>query len=629
MTQAYEALRKADAAGDTKSAKKLADYIRSQPNEGMAPTEGVESVAVHPAEMAAETVKSGSNWFSGNEPEEVSLEQAAGGVAGGAAGGAAAGAVAPGLLKAAGKVTPGAVGKLFSGLGEAAGALPLKERVVRGAGGGAAAGAVDVAGKAFGAPKAVTMAGEALAGGLGESAASFLQKEAGQLGRFVANISYGNVAGASRALGGMLSPNRTLNEAVARKLQTRLFGDKTDAYVEGLVGSDNRVAVQEALRKADPTLNSGGGARNPAAPKAPWESSQGEMGSMGRQSMSREVAVPGQGVVPGQPEAAAGPLRLGGPPASPADLSQAKAQQFAAGKAGASAKAEAQRVAAAKAEADAATEALKPASQIYRERMQAGVTEAVKSGKTFSSTPEFQQFTSKLETLENLGAISKADRQKLLRDLTADRLKKPEVQEGYAKAVDNTIRDWGKPAERGGQTGAAAVSAQTAGEVREALRAAYNGYTSRLGMGDIEQKYRSAYSQEMVAEAKDKLPHFLYGFGNAQEFQKLARNLARDPEGKPFVQQALAKHLAQQEPKAVAGEFERLQKVLVDAKLAAPTDLRQLRQAADTVKLASERGEGSVVKLGQRFQQMVLMMMARNASAEGGQKAVGGAEGGE
>lgn len=624
MTAAYEALRKADAAGDTKSAKKLADYIRSQPNGGGTPAEGVSPVAIHPAEMAAESAKEVGNWFSSNEPEEMSLGQAAGGIAGGAAGGAAAGAVAPGMLKAAGKVVPGPMGKLFTGLGEAAGALPLKERVVRGAGGGAAAGAVDVAGKAFGAPKALTVAGEALAGGLGESAASFLQKEAGQLGRFIANVSYGNVAGASRALGGMLSPNKPLNEAVARKLQTRLFGDKTEAYVDGLVGSDNRVAVQEALRKADPTLTAGGGARNPAAPKAPWEDSTGEMGDLGRQSMSRDLTVPGRGVVPGQPEAPAGPLRLGGPPA---DLSQAKAQQFAAGKAGAAAKAEAARAAEAKAQEQAAADALKPASQLYRERMQAGVTEAVKSGKTFSSTPEFQQFVSKLETLESLGSISKADRTKLVRDLTADRLKKPEVQEGYAKAVDNTIRDWGKPAEKGGQTGAAAVSAQTSGEVREALRAAYNGYTSRLGMGDIESKYRNAYSQEMIAEAKDKLPHFLYGFGNAQEFQKMARNLSRDPEGKPFVQQALAKHLAQQEPKAVAGEFERLQKVLVDAKLATPTDLRQLREAAATVKLASERGEGSVVKLGQRFQQMVLMTMARNASAEGGQKVVGKPEG--
>jgi hypothetical protein len=634
MTAAYEALRKADAAGDTTSAKKIADYIRSQPGAGESPSEGVQSVAVHPAEMAAEAGKDAGNWFSSNEPEDMSLGKLGGEVAGGAAGGAVAGAVLPGTLKAAGKVVPGAVGKLFSGLGEAASALPLKERVTRGAGGGAAAGAVDATGRAFGAPKAATFAGEMLAGGLGETAASFLQKEASQLGRFVANISYGNVAGASRALGGMLSPNRPLNESVARKLQQKLFGNPTDSYVDGLVSSDNRIAVQEALRKADPSLNSGG-PRAADAPRAPWETSTGEMEGLGPLSRGTDVAAAGGAsrnpltppVAIGGPKALPGPQSGGaGSDRASASGSAGAAERFAAGKAGAKAKAEATAEAARKAEADAAANAMRPASAIYRERMQAGVTEAVKQGKTFSSTPEFATLSEKLGAMEQLGSITKADRERLLKTLSADRLKNPQVQEGYAKAVDDQIRNWGKPAESGGQTGAAAVSAKTAEEVRGALREAYNGYTARLGMGDIEKKYRNAYSQEMIAQAKDELPHFLYGFGSTQEFQKMARNLARDPEGLPFIQKAMAQHLAQQEPKAITKEFERLQKVLVDSKLATPTELRQLRVNAETVQRASERGEGSVVKLGQRFQQLLLMAMARNAAAAGGQK-VAGAQG--
>lgn len=598
MSSAYEALRQAHAAGDRKSAQKIADYIRSQ-GEGRAPTEGVTSVDVDAISGVARAI---SDFFSPGEPEPVTPKEVVGATAGGAAAGAVAGAALPGLIRSVGKVIPGPIGKAVYVAGEALGALPLKERVIRGAGGGVAAGLVDEAGRAVGAPKALTLLGDVAAGGAGESAASFVTKEASKLFHFVSNVSYGNVAGASRALSGMLTPNKALNEATARKLQTKLFGEKLEGYVDNLVGSDNRIATQEALRKADPSLT-----QPPVSGTRPvWETSTGEMTPM---SGSKDIVPrPPTGGRTSEGSRTALPSPEGALPGS-----------FQQGKAGAQAKGAAAR---AKTEADdmaRVSQMLKPASQIYRERMFQGVTDAVQQGKTFSSTPEFEQFRAMLGSEVQLGNVSKADYQNLMRTLTADRLKNPQVQKGYAEAVDDRIREWGKQLEGKPSAGAAAVSAKTATDVRTALRQAYNQYTTRLGLGDIEAKYRNAYSQEMLAEAKDKLPRFLYGFDSGAEFAKMAKSLARDPQGLPFIQNAVAKHLANAAPKDVASEFERLQQVLVNSKLVEPADLKELRIGAAAVKRTADKG--LKLRASEQLQHMLLMAMARQGGIAAGRAA--------
>lgn len=592
MTAAYDALRQAHAAGDRKSAQKIAEYIRAQ-GSGRAPTEGVQPVDVDVASGLARTV---SDWFSPKEPEPVTPGQLGSAVAGGAAAGAVGGAVLPGIVKSVGRFIPGPVGKIVTGLGEAMSALPLKERVIRGAGGGAGMAGVEEGGKALGAPTAVTTAAGLIGGGVGETAASFLTKEATKLAHFVGNVSYGNVAGASRALGGMLSPNKPLNEATAAKLQQKLFGQRTEGYVDGLVGSDNRIATQQALRKADPSLSQP--LQDGTRPM--WDTSTGEMEPM---SGSRDLAAR-------KPASSAG--AGGSRPALPAPEGGLPGS-FARGKAGAQAKRAAAR---AEAERLAAEQSLKPVSQIYRERMFAGVTKAVQEGKTFSTTPEFADFQEMLASEVRLGNISKSDYQGLMRTLTSDRLKNPRVQAGYAEAVDDRIREWGKQLEGKPSAGAAAVSAKTATDVRTALRQAYNQYTSRIGLGDIETKYRNAYSQEMLAEAKDKLPHFLYGFSSGPEFAKMAKSLARDPQGLPFIQSAVAKHLANTPPKDIASEFERLQQVLVNAKLVQPADLKDLRTGAAAVKRTTDKG--LKLRASQQLSQMLLMAMARQGGISAG-----------
>lgn len=630
LSQAYEALQKAHAAGDTTRAQTIAEYIRGE--EAKPKSEALVPIGVTPGELVAGAVSGearepSGNWFSVNTPKPTSLGEAAGETVGGAVGGALAGAALPGLLKAAGKVIPGTLGKGSEALGEVLSRVPLKERVVKGAGGGAAAGLTGAAGDAFGLPKAVTAGAELATGGLGESAASFLSKESGQLLRFIGNASYANVAGASRALQGMLSPNKALNEATARKLQARLFGEKTEGYLDSLVGSENRIAVQEALRKADPSLVPQAQAQAGAAgTRAPWETSTGEMGAMGPLSGSREVAAAtGQDDVRGAVRAAlGGPKALPGPGGA-AEAGAAGRAGFEAGKAAVTGNVRRAAEAEAKRQEAIAAEALKPASQIYRERMFNGVAEAIKEGKTFSSTPEFAAFEKTVQDKIQQGYIGPKEGQELLRTLRLDRAKgNATLQQEYAKRVDDHIRQWGKPQETGGQTGAAAIDATTAREVRGKLQEAFNQYTQRIGLGKVEQQYRSAYSQEMTAEAKDKMQHFLAGFGTAKEFEQMARSVNKDPQALDAVRSGVARHLANTEPQKVVSEFSRLQKVLVNAKMVEPKDLAVLREGAEAVKRTADKGLQA--RTADLLKQQLMLAMARKAGATAGGAAARPAE---
>lgn len=547
----YDALQKADAAGDTAGAQKIADYIRTQEAK---PSGGkTESLEVSGADTIARGI---SDFFSPQEKKDVTAPELGGAVAGGAAAGGVAGTIMPQVLQAAGKVLPGALGRGATALGASMGRLPAKERALQGAGGGAVMGAVEKGGEAVGASPALQLGASFLGGGLGETAASFLAKEGKQILSVFGNAAMGNVAGSARALKGMMEPNKPLNLETAKRVQGQLFGEKTSGHIDNLVQSDAKIATAKGIREADSSLPSL--QDNPA-----------------------------------------------------------------------------------------------PASQIYRERMFEGVTESVKKGDRFSSTPEFKTFKDELGVLVKLGEVSPGEARSLIRNLQADGLKPqvpavlpaqnpgylrnlttptppkpqgpapkpdPKVLEGYAEMVDNRIRQWGKPQETGGQVGAAAVDAKTAREVREKLRTAYNGYLGKIGLGNVEEKYRTAYSQEMTAEAMDKLPYFLKGFGQAKEFQSMVRSVGNDPQALPVVQKALTRHLANTEPQAIAGEFERLQKVLVTAKLVTPTDLRVLREASDVVKDITDKGLKQ--KYGLRLKQMMLLR-ASGATGVG----VGGAAG--
>lgn len=563
------------------------------------------------------------NWFSmGAGKPEMGLADFGAEVAGGAAGGAVVGAAGPAALKAGGAALarapiPGAPGRIAKAAGvgmEAAGtawgALPAKERVLRGIAGGASMEVVDAIGEKYGLPKAATLPVSLAAGGVGEVMGSLTSKTTGQLLQVLGQAAHGNMSGAAYAFKSLASPNREVNEAAAKTLQRQLFGEKTEGYIEGLIGQENRMAVQAKLRKDDPSLMEG-------ITKPAGEGMAKPVPGTGvKMSDSRDLTVPaGERELPGA-------KLLTGPRALPAP----GAPMTAEGRSAAEIKAALREKTAAKDKIAAEAEALglKPASEIYRERMFSGVTEAVNRGEAFSATPEAKEFAKKLSVLVQSQELSANEASKLMAKLSTDRSTNAEVRGRFAKNVDDTIRQWGKPAEKGGQEGAAVINAQLAAEVRGDLQKAYNAYTTRLGLSDVEKKYRGAYSQEKIAEAKDKLPHFLAGF-DSKEFPAFARNLARDPDTKGLLEQGLKTHLANVEPKKIVGEFESLRKTLVDAKLLDPVDVRHLREAAEAVKATADKGLQS--KRSERFQALVLMALGRKAGGAAGyegSRAVGG-----
>ncbi len=244
----YSALEKADKAGDVKGAKKLADFIRSK--EAQPEPQNVESLDVSGAETVARGV---SGIFQPQEKKDVSAEELAGAVGGGAASGAASGALLPHLLEGAGKVVPGAAGKAIGALGTAMSRVPVKERMLAGAGGGALMGGVEKGAEAMGAPPALALGAGLVAGGVGETAASFLAKESKQLLGVFGNAATGNLAGSARALKGMLEPNKPLNLETAARVQKQLFGEKTAGDLTA-VGSEYKLATAKGLRSSDPSL---------------------------------------------------------------------------------------------------------------------------------------------------------------------------------------------------------------------------------------------------------------------------------------------------------------------------------------------------------------------------------------
>lgn len=253
----------------------------------------------------------------------------------------------------------------------------------------------------------------------------------------------------------------------------------------------------------------------------------------------------------------------------------------------------------------------KPASEHYRENMFAGVNNAVARGKTFSSSPAFADLKDDLAVLAETGKMTKADASTLLQTLRSDASKNPRVSGQFAQTIDNQIRNWGASAEKGGATGARAVGQNADKEVRESVRAAYQKYTESIGLGDIERKYRGAYSAEKTAEAKDKIPYLISKFGTKSELDDQARNLARDPESKALFKQGIRDHLANVPPEKIGSEFNRIQILLVRSGVMAPKDLRVFAEQAKNIETVLKKGaSGDNVRMAERFKRMVIRDIA-------------------
>ena len=586
LKEQYDALEKADASGNVEEARKIAKTIDQMENDQMHHEPGLGSI-----EDIGDVV---GEWFHAREGHSLDAHETAGAAAGGSVIGAAAGVALPNVMVKGGQALkathlPGlrTVGTMLEVSGELAKLVPRKQRAMGGAVGGATMGVTDEVLDAYGAPPAVKFGTDLAASAVGQNVGtSLVSKEAKQALTVASNAAYGNLSGAFRAFRDMWNPSKPLNAETAALMQKKVFGEKTEGYIDALISSDNRAATQEALRRADPTL------RDPK-----WRPVDGKSAPEG------QVAHDGDGpkLENGQPK-----------------LQDSEAARFQKAKAAAQAKGAAARTA--KEAVDKMEEVT--ASKIYRDRINDTVTAAVKKGQSFSTQPEFKDFEKKLRDMVMLDKISAKEATDMLRTLKLDRGAPASVLNRYAERVDDYIREFGKPAEGGVPTGYKAVGAQTAKEVRGALQQAYNSYLGKLGAGPLEQQYRNAYRQEMIAEAKDKMPYLLQkGLSKPGEFDKMVRSLQGDPEALKVVQAGVAKHLANSDAKDVASEFTRLQSSLVSSGLVQPVDLKGLRTAAGIVTSTLE--EGLKQSRGQRFKQMLLMAIAREAGAKTGAAVAG------
>lgn len=275
-------------------------------------------------------------------------------------------------------------------------------------------------------------------------------------------------------------------------------------------------------------------------------------------------------------------------------------------------------------------DAARSASSLYREELFNGVTDILARGKTFSGTPAFSEFRNYLQAKVLDGSVPKVEAAQLMKTLTSDKLAvsegkvnlrtKEQLLKDYAQNVDNAIRQWGKPLEKGGQTGAAAVDANTSAEVRQNLRSVYNDFLENKGLGSLEQKYRQAYSQEKLAEAKDNFQKLLFGHVSSTEQASYIRNLqkAGDQEALDVVKKGLTTHLANVPAKDVFKEFGKIETMLAQTKLVEPKRIVELQRAA---KQISDMAEGKAKeKLMQNWKRAALQAASIEAGAEIGKK---------
>ena len=273
-----------------------------------------------------------------------------------------------------------------------------------------------------------------------------------------------------------------------------------------------------------------------------------------------------------------------------------------------------------------------PASEIYKNRLDRTVTQGLQQGKQFSTSAPARTLETKLHNMMLAGEIGESDVSEIMGKIRTDSHAVPKrdslgvltskgneaVQQQYPQTVDNLIREWGKQNEKGASTGAKAIDDRTANKVREAVRESWNEYLDKgLGQGKLERDFRNAYQAEKIAEAKDKLPFMLQkGFASSKDFDAFARNLAKDPQALPILQQGMTKHLANVPPKAILSEFERLQSKLVIAKLLTPEETADLAQKAKVVSDITD--EGLKMKLADRMQKMILMTVSQKLGATAG-----------
>jgi len=188
----------------------------------------------------------------------------------------------------------------------------------------------------------------------------------------------------------------------------------------------------------------------------------------------------------------------------------------------------------------------------------------------------------------------------------------PAISGQYAQTVDRTIREWQGALNA---TGKSSISANTMNDIRSSLRDSFSQWSKGQGIGDLEKNYRAASRAEFVASAKDLVPQLISRFGKESQANQIMQELGKDAATvKPMIAKELKNHFANLTAKEVPGEFDRLEKLLVNSGMMQPKELFGLRGQVENIRRVSA-GE-SLEKAGTRIRNIFLKAVGSASAAK-------------
>lgn len=235
-----------------------------------------------------------------------------------------------------------------------------------------------------------------------------------------------------------------------------------------------------------------------------------------------------------------------------------------------------------------------PVSQALRDEFYNGVNQIITKvppEQRFSASPEYAKFLSDLEPLvargSAAGGISRGDLNSLKQALGTD-MGSVASRQQYAQTVDNLIRKWQGKLNAEGQ---AAIDADVARSIRQNLRDNFGLWSERNGLGTPEKNYRAAYTAEKTAQAKDNIPYVISHYGDKPAADKMALQIAKDPELKSELNKALRQQLANTPTEKLVDEFKRIDKLVVRAGLSNPQEMAEYRRLVNQIDAIKKQGK--------------------------------------
>jgi len=420
--------------------------------------------------------------------------------------------------------------------------IPPSQRMLGGATGGGLSSLASQTAESYGAPTAVKLPLEVLSAGIGDIVGQKLTTAAGNLAKSFYYGAKGNLPLATSYFTGAFGQPMEERLKAASTLQRQTFGKPTPETVAGETTDKFQREAQDALKK---------------------QYGYGKTTDVYAPETGTEVMVPGTD------------MRVPAKGIQPATL---------------------------KPTGETVTKSLPkdangnevPVSQALREDFYNGVNQVISKvapEQRFSSSPEYAQFLADLEPLvakgSAAGGISRGDLNSLKQALGTDMGSMGSRQQ-YAQTVDNLIRKWqGKP----NQTGMSAIDSETAGNIRKQLRENFGLWSERNGLGTPEKNYRAAYTAEKNAQAKDNIPYVISHYGDKPQADKMAMQIAKDPELKSELNKALRQQLANTPTEKLVEEFKRIDKLVVRAGLSNPKEMAEYRRLVNQIDAIKKQGK--------------------------------------